>query len=179
MTVNPVQQQNWNTVATVVTEQAEVLKGGVADDKSRPEYTPLPVGTVDYCQDDDMVLYADGEALYYKQMRFGGRLYADTDRKGENVSVQQGQLPDTNSVTVLEYRQDQRHMVLTLDTRWKAPFQVAWLPQSYQDPQQTDPRPDYTITAAEYTHIDITFYYAVSAQGKIDLRDDDLFSAME
>ncbi len=179
VTVNPVQQENWNTVATVVTEQAEVLKGGVADDKSRPEYTPLPAGTVDYCKEDDMVLYADGEALYYKQMRFGGRLYADTDRKGENVSAQQGQLPDTNSVTALEYRQDQRHMVLTLDTRWKAPFQVAWLPQSYQDPQQTDPRPDYTITAAEYTHIDITFYYAVSAQGKIDLHDDDLFSAME
>lgn len=162
-------------VAEVVSQQAETLDGSLIDERSRPTNAYLPAGTVDYCSENDIVYYnsSTGDNTYFRKLDYGKRVYSDS------VSVFKATLPETNSITLKSTEISDRHTVMTFDTQWKAPFNVTLSPQSYKDPYKPNSMPDYTVDEVTYKYIDIEFCYTVSAQGKVVLDGNPVFSKGE
>jgi len=145
-------------IAEVILTSAETFDGNTVDDYSHPTNNYLPKGTVDYCS---VGTVADPSSnRKYRKLRYGKRVYTTTETSGQNIKTYMGTLPETNNVTVSMVDEDARFTTLTLDVDWKAPFYFDLLPQTYN---KTTVR-DYTINAATYKYVDITFCYAASLE---------------
>lgn len=165
-------------IAEVVSYQIETFDGDRIDDYSRPTNNYLPLGTVDYCSPNTLKDTASGNE--YRLLRYGNRVYTKTNEQGDNIRVYEGTLPDTNSITFNKLEQSERFTTITFDTQWKAPFRFQMLPQEYSNPYPKTGVHKYNITSATFKYIDITFCYAVSAQGKIEFEEDNpIFSKAE
>lgn len=164
-------------IAEVVCESAETFNPKDSTDYSRPVNNYLPKGTVDYCASTVNKMYISGETIEFRTLRYGKQLYVKTESSGQNIKVYKGKLPDTNKLKIASFTSEGRHTKLTLDVDWKAPFYFDLLPQKYTN--DGNKNPDYTITAATYTHIDITFCYAGELSGSFDLKDNNIFSSYE
>ena len=166
-------------IAQVIVYQAETFNGNTVDDFSRPVNSYLPMGTLDYAADRDIVNYSGSSVLRYRKLDYGKRVYVHTDGKGDNIKILTGSLPSTNSVTASDVSSSGRYTTVTIDTHWKAPFDFTLSPQNYNNPNATNPRPDYGVSSFTAKYVDITFAYAVSGQGVLDFSKDPLFSKAE
>ena len=165
-------------IAEAVSYQIETFDGNIIDDRSRPTNNYLPAGTVDYCSRSTVM--DAGSGFTYRVLRYGKRVYTSTEEKGDNIKVYEGTLPETNNVTAAGVREDDRFLYMTFDVDWKAPFRFKLAPQGYQNPYPSGGAPNYSISSPTFDHVDITFCYAGTAQGKIDLpADNPIFSGAE
>lgn len=151
-------------VVEIVADHAETFNGGSADDASRPTNAYLPKGTVDYKVGG--IAYDSSSGNRYYNMRYGKMVYIDKknspDTSRNTVSkIYEGQLPDTNEVSLAAVSRSGHHTVLTFDTAWKAPFELDIGPQSYYDAAAQD----YRISRATYTYVDIKFCYTQAIGG--------------
>lgn len=156
-------------VAEVTTAQTETLDIITpTDERSRPTNAYLPQGTVDYCNDTDIIFHnpESGNTNSFRNLDYGKRVYSD-----KNIKIFKATLPETNTVTAVKTQTDARYTTVTFDVAWKAPFQVTLAPQSYANPYPSSGRPDYSVTETTYTYVEIEFCYTVSGQGKVDLGD--------
>lgn len=167
-------------IAEIIAYTAETFNGTTTDDYSHPTNNYLPEGTVDYCPTS---LVQVGN-FKYVLMRSGHRVYLT---KKDNLSGKQltitdryiGKLPDHNEIGVSSLVDTGRHLVLTLDTLWKAPFFFDLEPQQYRYPNGGGDR-NYSVTACTATHIDLTFCYATKFTGTVQLPENNpLFSHAE
>ena len=92
----------------------------------------------------------------------------DTHKGVDNIKVYKAELPDHNEVKIAGVNDGGRHTEITLDVLWKAPFKLDLLNQDYIGRTETggDGR-DYSITAATYSYVDITFNYATVFDGEV------------
>lgn len=165
-------------IAEVVPYQIETFDGNLIDDRSRPTNNYLPAGTVDYCSQS--VITDTGSGSSYRLLRYGKRVYTNCKNKGDNIKVYGGTLPETNTITANSVSDDGRFTTMVFDTQWKAPFRFTLAPQGYANPYPKKEAPNYTINSATYQYVDITFCYAVSAQGKVEIpADNPVFSRAE
>lgn len=157
--------------------QITTLEGGYIDNRSRPTNSYLPAGTVDYCSNSATVFYDpdSGNKLLFRDLDYGKRIIEDGD-----VAIFKATLPETNSITAASVVNDKNQMLITFDTQWKAPFNVTYGGQEYSNPYPGDSsRPDYTIDDAEFTYVDIEFFYTVSGQGKVEPTKQSVFESAE
>lgn len=164
-------------IVEVIADSAETFDGSTTDDKSSPIRNYLPKGTVDYC--------ATGEIKSGEQttilMRCGRRVYIQKSNYPSGTKTQvtdryQGALPDHNEIGIASLTQSGSYTILTFDTLWKAPFYFELLPQTYNDPSVQD----YRISSLTATYIDITFCYATSFEGTVQIpANNPLFSSAE
>ncbi len=162
-------------VAVYQTETLDIITP--TDERSRPTNAYLPQGTVDYCNDTDIVFNnpESGHSNSFRNLDYGKRVYSD-----KNIKLFKAILPETNTVTAVKTAIEGRHTAITLDVAWKAPFNVTLAPQSYTDPYPKSGRPDYSVTETTYTYVEIEFCYTVSGQGKVSFSDDHpLFKSAE
>ncbi len=162
-------------IGEIVSFSAETFDGNTTDDASRPTNNYLPAGTVDY-----VVGRAYNGSKEYLILRCGRRVYVSKKLVPTNEVVAvtreyEGTLPESNNLTVESCVRGDRHTVLTLSTEWKAPFLLDLLPQKYTNPSKQD----YTVSKVTAEYVDITFCYAASLEGTIDLTDNPVFSSAE
>lgn len=138
------------------------------DERSRPTNAYLPQGTVDYCSDKDLVFFnpESGNTNKFRNLDYGKRVYNEG-----NIKIFKATLPESNTITAVDCTDNGRHTVITFDTAWKAPFNVTLSPQTYKAPNLTSKRPDYTVSALTYEYLDIEFCYTRSAQGRVDIAE--------
>lgn len=166
-------------VARVTAYAAETFDGNTSDDRSSPERSYLPNGTVDYC--DSGIIYDAGSGNSYYKLRCGLRVYVDkknTPDTGRTVVTTRSieELPDHNEISVASFERNGKHTVLTLNTAWRAPFQTRLAPQGYTDAG----RQNYTISAATFDYLEIKFFYTTVFSGEINISPDDpVFRAAE
>lgn len=169
-------------IAEIVEYNAETFDGNVSNaalkdgsvDWSRPTNNYLPKGTLDYCS-TSYVSYKD---INYVTLRAGYRVYLERQDKpydGKKPVVRQSvvrqyidKLPDYNEITAAGIQNDGTHTVITFDSLWKAPFYFDILPQAYANPSKQD----YKVNNVTYNYIDITFCYATSFSGEIEITED-------
>lgn len=155
-------KENLPTVAEVIYFTAETFNGNSTDDSSRPTNNYFPKGTVDYVVGKT---YNNGKE--YLKLRCGRRVYVNKKNMDTEVSVVRqfaAKLPSTNSIGFDSLQVTAKSTKITLDTKWKAPFFLEYLPQSYSNPSTQN----YTISSFTAKYIDITFCYANKFSGKID-----------
>ena len=157
----------YGNIAEIIQLNAETFNGQTLDDYSCPTNNYLPKGTVDYYK-----IVTSGN-LSYVLLRSGQRIYLERKiyppTKIVEVTKQyEGQLPDHNEILVDSLETVGNHSILTLDCLWKAPFYLDIGPQKYAAPDSGAQR-DFNITSLTVTHVDITFCYATSFAGDIDI----------
>lgn len=163
-------------VAEVVTYQAETFNANDDGDWSRPTNNYLPKGTVDYCTPTATVLAASNTEM--RTLRFGRMMYTTHDGF-QNIKVYEGNLPNTNKITVQDTSFVDKYTQITFGTEWKAPFTLDLLDQKYNCEGGQSDR-DYRISSATYDHVDITFCYANEVEGTVTISPDDpVFSSAE
>ena len=156
-------------IAEIIQFQAETFDGKFTasnSDWSRPTNNYLPKGTVDYCSTG---LVYDG-GISYVTLRCGRRVYNErtdslTGEKSNVVKRYVGKLPDHNELKVSEFKTEEKHTYLVLDTLFKAPFKVSLSPQSYVQPSYQD----YRVEDITFSYVDITFCYATVFDGEIEI----------
>ena len=166
-------------IVEVTAYTAETFNGTTKDDYSHPINNYLPQGTMDYCPTG---IVQNGN-LKYVVLRSGQRVYL---QKKDNLTGKQlavvdryiGQLPDHNEIKVSSVTDTGKHLVLTLDTLWKAPFYFDLTPQSYYYPNGGSDR-NYSVTACTAEYVEIRFCYATVFSGKVELPENNLFSSAE
>lgn len=165
-------------IAQVSSYQIETFDGNIIDDRSRPTNNYLPAGTVDYCSRSTVM--DAGSGYTYRVLRYGKRVYTTSKEKGDNIKVYEGTLPETNNVTAAGVSENSRFLTMAFDVDWKAPFRFKLAPQGYKEPYPSRGAPNYSISSPTFDHVDITFCYAGTAQGKIELpADNPIFSGAE
>lgn len=155
-------KENLPTVAEVVYFTAETFNGNSTDDSSRPTNNYFPKGTVDYVVGKT---YNNGKE--YLKLRCGRRVYVKKKNMDTEVRVTSqyaAKLPGTNSIGFASLEVTAKNTKITLNTKWKAPFFLEYLPQSYSNPSTQN----YKISSFTAKYIDITFCYADKISGKID-----------
>jgi len=145
-------------VVQIVASQAETFNGNSTDDWSRPTNSYLPKGTVDY-KVGNIVYEPESGNSYYK-LRCGKRVYITKKNSPEKnrvtvSKVYKAKLPKYNTIDFSSFETVGKHSVLTIKTKWKAPFAVKLAPQQYDNPAKQD----YEISKATYKYIDIKFFY--------------------
>ncbi|MBQ5810726.1 MAG: N-acetylmuramoyl-L-alanine amidase, partial [Clostridia bacterium] len=168
-------------IAEVIIDRAETFDGKNLNDYSQPTNSYLPKGTVDYCKSTaDRLFNSDGEKLYYRTMRYGKRVYESSDRNGKEIKVYEGTLPDTNKLSLSYLMESDRNTAIAFSVDWKAPFRFETYGQKYIDDNRGESRPYYTVDSVTCTYIDITFCYAVNAEGSINFAaDNPIFSSAQ
>ena len=156
---------NIPVIAEVVSFGAETFNGNTTDDMSRPTNNYFPKGTVDY-----VVGRAYNGDKEYLKLRCGRRVYV-TKKNGLNkVNVTKqysGKLPSDNKISVSSLNVTKHSTEIVFDTQWKAPFFLDLLPQSYYNPSTQD----YRVSSVTAKYVEITFCYASSIDGSINLGD--------
>lgn len=167
-------------IVEVIAYTAETFDGKTIDDYSHPTNNYLPTGTVDYCPTS----IVENGRLKYVVLRSGQRVYLQkkdtiTGKYLTVVDRYTGKLPDHNEIGVASMTDTGKHLVLTLDTLWKAPFYFDLEPQTYQYPNGGSNR-NYSVTACTAQYVDIRFCYATKFTGTIQLPENNpLFSSAE
>ena len=170
-------------IVEIITYSAETFYGDTRDDNSDPRNNYLPKGTLDYGKTD--VVYDTTGKIQYRVLRCGYRVYTqrknypDPNGRTEYIPVvdcYKGTLPDHNEIGFASLTLDGSHTVLTFDCLWKAPFYFDVNPVTYNDPEKRD----FKITGATAQYIDITFCYATSFEGTVQIPSDNpLFKSAE
>lgn len=165
-------------IVEIVASQAETFNGDTTDDYSRPTNSYLPQGTVDYKVGG--IVYEPESGNSYYNLRCGKRVYINKknspDPERVTVSkVYEGELPETNTVSLAQNTIEGKHTVLVLNTEWKAPFAVNIGPQSYTNPAKQD----YTVSSVTYNYVDIMFYYTQNIVGDYQFVNHPLFSSAQ
>lgn len=165
-------------IVEIVASQAETFNGDTTDDASRPTNSYLPQGTVDYRVGG--IVYEPESGNSYYNLRCGKRVYITKKNAPEinRVTVSksyEGELPETNTITLVSKEVGSKHTTLTLNTEWKAPFAVNIGPQNYTNPSKQD----YTISSVTYNYVEIKFFYAQNIVGDFNFVDHPLFSSAE
>lgn len=165
-------------IVEIVASQAETFNGDTTDDASRPTNSYLPQGTVDYRVGG--IVYEPESGNSYYNLRCGKRVYITKKNAPEinRVTVSksyEGELPETNTITLVSKEVGSKHTTLTLNTEWKAPFAVNIGPQNYTNPSKQD----YTISSVTYNYVEIKFFYAQNIIGDYNFVDHPLFSSAE
>lgn len=163
-------------ICEIITYSAETFDGKTTDDFSRPTNNYLPEGTVDYCSTE----LVNGR---YALLRSGHRVYVEKKntpmaKKEKVIDRYKGTLPNYNEVGIASWTEEGNRVVLTLDTLWKAPFYFDIAPQDYSYPNGGKDR-NYSVTACTAEYVDITFCYATSLTGTLELPENPLFSRAE
>lgn len=158
-------------IVEIISYSAETFNGDTRDDYSDPRNNYLPEGTVDYAS--SKLVYDTSGNLAYRLMRCGRRVYVERRNypatgKVAVVDCYQGTLPDHNEVGFASLEETGHYTVLTLDTLWKAPFYFDLAPQAYADPDNRD----FSITTLTAEYVDITFCYATSFEGQVQIPSD-------
>ena len=167
-------------IVEIIAYTAETFDGKTTDDFSHPTNNYLPTGTVDYCP---TTIVQKGN-LTYVVLRSGQRVYLQKKDTitGKTMSVVDrytGKLPDHNEIGVSSMTDTGKHLILTLDTLWKAPFYFDLEPQTYHYPNGGSNR-NYSVTACTAEYVDIRFCYATKFTGTIQLPENNLlFSSAE
>ena len=167
-------------IVEIIAYTAETFDGKTTDDYSHPTNNYLPTGTVDYCP---TTVVQNGN-LKYVVLRSGQRVYLQkrdniTGKYTSVVDRYSGKLPDHNEIGVSSMTDTGKHLVLTLDTLWKAPFYFDVEPQNYYYPDGGSSR-NYSVTACTAEYVDIRFCYATVFSGKIELPENNsLFASAE
>ena len=165
--------KNNPTVAQVVTYSAETFKGSTTDDKSRPTYNYFPQGTVDM-----VVGKFKANGMEYLKLRCGRRVYTTKEDGRQQVLVTKtysGELPSENKVSFSDIKVSNRFTEITLNTEWKAPFFLEYLPQGYVNPDKQD----YKVYDFTASYIDISFCYSKRITGELSLNNNPVFSYYE
>ena len=164
-------------ILEILADYAETFDGATTDDYSSPTRNYLPAGTVDYCSRNAL----NYNNLSYMLMRCGRRVYVQrsnypSGQKTQVVDCYRGTLPDHNEIGFASLTVSGHHTILTLDTLWKAPFYFDLEPQEYMDLEDRD----YRVSSLTAQYIDITFCYATSFTGTVQIPSDNpLFSRAE
>ena len=167
-------------IAEVIAYTAETFDGTTTDDYSHPTNNYLPAGTLDYCP----TTLAGSGKLKYVVLRSGQRVYLEKKDNitGEKLTVMDryaGKLPDHNEIGFSSVTDTGKHLVLTLDTLWKAPFYFDLEPQRYAYPNGGSDR-NYSVTSFTAEYVQIRFCYATEFAGEIELpQNNPLFSSAE
>ena len=152
-------------IAKVVTRNAETFSGSTLDDYSRPTNNYLPKGTVDYCNPSK--LYDSESGKKYYLLNCGFRVYA----KSSDVKLYKGTINTSNQVKFAKSKVSGNRTKVYFNVTYKAPFKLGLKKQSYNNTKS----PNYAISKATYTYVEITFFYAKKASGKITLSGNKLF----
>lgn len=165
-------------IVEILNSSAETFDGRTTDDKSFPDRNYLPAGTVDYCSEDTV----SNSSQTFRVMRCGRKVYIrkrnypPESQKIDVVKCYPGSLPDHNELALSSLEVVGHHTVLTLDTLWKAPFYFHMAPQEYIDEENRD----YRVSKLTVEYVDITFCYATSFDGIVQIpADNPLFSRAE
>ncbi len=164
-------------IVEIITYSAETFDGKTDDDKSSPLRNYLPEGTLDYASTKVITKGSNS----YMLLRCGRRVYVKKNNwpskdKVQVVDCYKGTLPDHNEIGYAGMTQEGRHIVLTFDCLWKAPFYFDLLPQKYNDPETRD----YRITSLTAEYVDITFCYATEFTGTVAIpADNPIFKTAE
>ncbi len=167
-------------IVEIIAYTAETFDGKTTDDFSHPTNNYLPTGTVDYCPTSVM----QNGKLSYVVLRSGQRVYLQkkdtiTGKYLTVVDRYTGKLPDHNEIGVSSMTDTGKHLVLTLDTLWKAPFYFDLEPQAYYYPNGGSGR-NYSVTACTAEYVDIRFCYATVFSGTVELPENNpLFASAE
>lgn len=167
-------------IVEVIAYTAETFNGKTTDDFSHPTNNYLPTGTVDYCP---TTIVQKGN-LTYVVLRSGQRVYLQkkdtiTGKIMSVVDRYTGKLPDHNEIGVSSMTDTGKHLILTLDTLWKAPFYFDLEPQNYYYPDGGSNR-NYSVTACTAEYVDIRFCYATKFSGTVELPENNpLFASAE
>ena len=167
-------------IVEIIAYTAETFDGKTTDDYSHPTNNYLPTGTVDYCP----TTIVEKGNLKYVVLRSGQRVYLQkkdtiTGKYLTVVDRYTGKLPDHNEIGVSAMTDTGKHLVLTLDTLWKAPFYFDLEPQAYYYPDGGSGR-NYSVTACTAEYVDIRFCYATVFNGTVELPENNpLFSSAE
>lgn len=167
-------------IVEVVAYTAETFDGKTRDDYSHPTNNYLPTGTMDYCP----TTIVENGNLKYVVLRSGQRVYLQkkdtiTGKIMSVVDRYTGKLPDHNEIGVASMTDTGDHLVLALDTLWKAPFYFDLEPQTYHYPDGGSDR-NYSVAACTAEYVQIRFCYATKFTGKIELPENNpLFSSAE
>ncbi|MBQ7046052.1 MAG: N-acetylmuramoyl-L-alanine amidase [Clostridia bacterium] len=152
-------------IAEVVAPFAETFNKGTSDDYSRPTNSYLPKGTVDYCNYGTIV--NTSAQTSYKTLKYGKRVYE------EAVILYEGTLPEHNQLNIIKQDETDRYTNITLSTIFKAPFTFEIKKQSYKNEGSRD----YTFSTTTFSYIDITFSYANSLTGQLNLTQNPIFKS--
>lgn len=160
-----------NVGSGVITEivgfQAETFDGKGNMDISKPYYTHLPQGTVDYGSPETLeIINESDDKLELITLRCGKKVYKYRYEKPpyKKVAVAKqyaGTLPDHNELSVAGLYETTTHTRLILNTLWKAPFDFQLKDQKYNS--------DYTVSNVTFNYVDITFCYATKFEGEINI----------
>ncbi len=157
----------------------ETFSGRDNNDLSRPTNNYLPVGTVDYADDD--LIYNSKEGRTYRALRCGVRVYAQTKNNAfgtlvNSVDGYYGTLPDHNEIAIADFAVEGHHTYLTLDCLWKAPFFFDYEEQEYENERGRL----YYVEKFDARYVDIRFCYADRIEGALEIpADHPLFASAE
>ncbi|MBE6933931.1 MAG: N-acetylmuramoyl-L-alanine amidase [Ruminococcaceae bacterium] len=156
-------------IAEVIRTNVETFDGKTSDDYSHPTNNYLPEGTLDYCAREPVY----GSSTSYALLRSGHRVYVKKKiypptQIVPEIEQYEGMLPDHNEIGFASMTTRGRHTVLTLDCLWKAPFYFDIAPQKYANPNGGKDR-NYAVTSVTATYVDITFCYATSFTGTVQI----------
>lgn len=154
-------------LVVVKTDYAESFSGSTTDDYSRPTNAYLPQGTVDVVVSE---VYNAGARRYYYLLGCGRRVY-----QNDVALYRDSGTLEANALRVSGVSGDGKYTALTLDSAWKAPYNLKLVPQKYSNPDAQN----YTMDSFTATCVDITFAYAASSGEAPDMTESPLFSKAE
>lgn len=158
---------NRTYIAEMIYMPAETFNGDTIDDTSRPYNSYLPIGTVDQC--GGAVIENKKVGKSYRLLRCGKRVYE------KNVTVYEGTLPETNTLSLDRFVTEGKYTVMSLFTDWKAPFNLELKNQTYKNYKN-----NWNVETADFTYVEIRFMYCNSFTDTIDIPEDNpLFSSCE
>lgn len=154
-------------VAEITSIQAETFDGEKVNDTSKPFYSYLPEGTVDYCSEAIITHAESGKD--YRLLNFGKRVYEN------DVKVYKGKLPSSNTIIPYSLTSDGKYTSLTFQTDFKAPFTFELKTQEYFDIESGD----FKIENPTFSYIEITFFYCTNLVDDFDFSNNRLISGYE
>ncbi len=158
---------NRTYIAEMIYMPAETFNGDTVDDTSRPYNSYLPVGTVDQCS--GAVIENKKVGKSYRLLRCGKRVYE------KNITVYEGTLPETNTLSLDRFSSEGKYTVMSLFTDWKAPFNLELKNQTYKNYKN-----NWNVETADFTYVEIKFAYCNNFTDTIEIPEDNpLFSSCE
>ena len=166
---NSAQNTEKSCIAEVINYPVETFDGDTIDDLSKPSYSLLPVGTVDYCSDSSIINSRINKN--YRLLKYGRRVYDNS-----NIKIYEGSLPKNNILSVDGIETLDKYTVLSFSCDFKAPFTLELKGQEYMNPNSNN----WNITDQNFTFVEIKFSYCNTLFGDIDFDDTNpLFSHSE
>lgn len=120
VTVNKIAVMDAGAVVQVVADQAETFPVTSLDDKSNPSYFPLPKGTIDMTNGDEIAYNNGKKTLRYWKLQSGVRVYSD------DIKAVGAALPDNNEISSMSVKSSGQYTTVTLATREQVPFIVKY-----------------------------------------------------